>query len=337
MKVHASALKPVGRSQSMSVAAWIVVRMESVGVAGAVPALTAEGLAPYYPSAIVATRAGAVRFLVEFGPEELIASQVAGIGGVAAVLEAVGDLARLARECRARMRVTIDDLRIVGLVQQAAPVTTESPLDVTGTVSWQAARLFAELYEAVPDPEPEADLSTLVVGTDGSLGHEEAAWAWVDDQGRHDWGQAVSEAIDACELEAIWQALRSVGGRDVLVLTDSRNAVRFARRPDVGSGRVMDMALKVRDVTRRRTRDGFATQIAWVPAHSGIGVNEIAHRLALNGLRQVAFGTPDRVAQAVAASIVADLTDSTEPTVDPRWAVSFGPAGGANLSLGTGK
>ena len=294
----------------------------------------AEGLLAYYPSAVVATRAGAVRFLVEFGPGDSAGHEVgAGAGRVAAAVEAIGELAQLARDRGLRMRVAIDDRRIVDLVCQAASAIAESPLEVIDAVNWQTARLFEELYEVVSDPEPERVLPTLVVGTDGSMSHREAAWAWVDGEGRHGWGRATHDVIDACELEAIWQALRSVGRRDVVVLTDSRNAVRWIRRPDSRSGRVMDMALKARDVAGRRARDGFATQIMWVPGHTGIEVNEVAHRLALNGLRQIALGTPESVAQAVAADIVADLEGSTLPVVDPQWTVSFGTEGGASISL----
>lgn len=146
----------------------------------------------------------------------------------------------------------------------------------------------------------------------------------MDEEGRHGWGAAASPSINACELEAIWQALRQSDGRDVLVLTDSRNAVTSVRRPDRAHGRVLDMALKIRDKADKRWRHGCATQISWVRGHAGVGVNEIAHRLALNALRQVRLGTTVSVATSVAAGIAADLTDRTVPELHRDWTVSFG-------------
>ena len=159
----------------------------------------------------------------------------------------------------------------------------------------------------------------LVVGTDGSTNQRSGAWAWVGSDGQHGWGNAASRLIDACELQAIWQAPRQVGDRDVLMLTDSRHAVLAIRRPDAGSGRVVDMAPRVRDAMGRRLRAGFSSRVAWVRGHAGVGVNEIAHRLALNALRQVRYGTEVSVVEAVAKRIVAELEETTIPQRCRRW------------------
>ena len=242
---------------------------------------------------------------------------------VTAALVAVGELADLARDRGMRLRLAIDDHRIADLVRRATTDSAGSPLEVVDHSSWQTARLFADLYDTPAAPEPsEVHWPLLVVGTDGSTNQLSGAWAWVGSEGQHGWGEAASRLIDACELEAIWQALRQVGDRDVLVLTDSRDAVLAIRRPDAGSGRVVDMALKVRDAMGRRLRAGFSSRVAWVRGHAGVGVNEIAHRLALNALRQVRYGTEASVVEAVAKGIVAELEDTTIPGLRRRWTVT---------------
>lgn len=51
-------------------------------------------------------------------------------------------------------------------------------------------------------------------------------------------------------------------------------------------------------------------------------MNEIAHRLALNALRQVSFGTQASVVAAVAAGIASELEDQAIPVLRPRWLVT---------------
>ena len=274
----------------------------------------------FYPTAVVGTRGGAVRFLIEHGPGgRRIGGGVKGDLAVA-VLRAISELADLAREGGTHLQVAIDNRRMADLVRGVTEDVAGSPVEVVDDASWQIARLFADLYDIPASPEdPEVRLPPLVVGTDGSTNQLSGAWAWVSSEGQHGWGEAASRLIDACELEAIWNALRHECDRDVLVLTDSRNAVMSIRRPGAGSGRVVDMALRVRDAMDRRLAAGFDSRVAWVRGHAGVGVNEIAHRLALNALRQVRYRTEASVVEAVAKRIVSDLEDATIPALRPRW------------------
>lgn len=214
-----------------------------------------------------------VTSLVESGPGDRRFSDVPVNGHlVNAALVAACELADLARDRGTRLRLAIDDHRIADLVRRATTGTVRSPLEVVDRFGWQIARLFADLYDTRVEAEPaEERLPLLVIGMDGSANSFTGAWAWVGSEGQHGWGPAASSLIDVCELEAIWQALRQAGDREALVLTDSRHAVRFVRRPDAGSGRVVDMALRVRDVMGRRARAGFDSRIAWARGHAGVG------------------------------------------------------------------
>ena len=316
---------PEVAASDLSVGSGIVMDMrEASDVLGrsTAVALAAEA---FYPTAVVGTRGGAVRFLIEHGLGDRRASGPVEGDLVEAALRAVGELADLARESGTPLRLAIDDRRIADLVRRVAAEATGHglPVEVVDHSSWQIARLFTDLYDTPAAPEPSnGHLPLLVVGTDGSTNQFSGAWAWVGSEGQHGWGEAASRLIDACELEAIWQALRQVGDRDVLVLTDSRHAVLAIRRPDAGSGRVVDRALKVRDAMGRRLRAGFGSRVAWVRGHAGVGVNEIAHRLAFNALRQVRYGTEASVVEAVAEGIVAELEDTTIPELRRRWTVT---------------
>lgn len=148
-------------------------------------ALAAEA---FYPTAVVGTGGGAVRFLSEYGLGDRRAGGPVEGDLVEAALRAVGELADLAHESGAPLRLAIDDRRIADLVRSVAAETPGHglPVEVVDHSSWQIARLFADLYDTPAAPEPsEVHWPLLVVGTDGSTNQLSGAWAWVGSEGQH--------------------------------------------------------------------------------------------------------------------------------------------------------
>ena len=300
-------------------------RHEEARRVGAVPRPRARTLAPvaHYPTAVVHTTDGLVTVGIEFGPDERFANEIPATDEhqLEVVVDVIAGLADLARRHDTRVLVAIEDARIVPVVRRIVAGCADLPVDLAQRSTWQVIRLFADLADARSrEPEP-VFLPRLVVGTDGSSDRRRGTWAWVSNEGKHDTGCSRSSLIDVCELEAIARAASAAGKRDLLVLTDSRAALRELRNGGTTRNKV-NLVADVRRLVAERQAAGHTTEIAWVRGHAGVGLNEIADRLAVYARRVVAFGISHEAAKRAIDGILADLAEGGVPGLDARWIVS---------------
>lgn len=144
-------------------------------------------------------------------------------------------------------------------------------------------------------PVPPADLSPIVVATDGSVRGKVTGYGWLASSGdfgllgfRHSTKQVGTSVVLIAELRAINDAVRRLPYRQLTMLTDSRSALQMVRRWTVG-----DDVLPTGYTTERRT--GVAglieaqrrmrlhqnrIDVQWVPGHRGDLLNEGADALA---------------------------------------------------------
>ena len=289
--------------------------------------------AALYPTGVIYSRGSRVTVGIEFGPDDRYATEYAddSIDQTQAALMAIGDLADIARSREERIQVGVDSQEIAHLTRWAIAGDGDAYLEIARCSTSQMVRLFSAIveshrYDQETDPAGEggagpADLPRLIVGTDGSSDRRRGTWAWVSDEGKHDAGRSRSSLIDVCELEAIVRALGAAGKRDLLVLTDSRPALSELRSG--GSTRnKAELVARVRRLIAERQAGGHSTEIAWVRGHAGVGLNEIADRLAVYARRVAAFGISREVAEKAIRGILADLDGHSVPPRDARWVVT---------------
>jgi len=307
----------------------------SEGTGAPIPRPPQRSLSPaaHYPTAVIYTRGRGITVGIELGPDDRYATEYAddSIDQTQAALMAIGDFADIARSRGVRIQVGVDSQEIAHLTRWAIAGDGDAYLEIARCSTSQMIRLFSAIVEShrcdlkTPDPAGEggagpADLR-LIVGTDGSSDRRRGTWAWVSDEGQHGAGRSRSSLIDVCELEAIVRALGSAGKRDLLVLTDSRAALSELRSG--GSTRnKAELVAGARRVIAERQAGGYSTEIAWVRGHAGVGLNEIADRLAVYARRVAAFGISREVAEKAIDGILADLDRHSVPPRDARWVVS---------------
>lgn len=144
-------------------------------------------------------------------------------------------------------------------------------------------------------PTPPADLSPIVVATDGSVRGKVTGYGWLASSGdfgllgfRHSTKQVGTSVVLIAELRAINDAVRRLPWRHLTVQTDSRSAIDMLRRWTVG-----DDVLPAGYTTERRKGSAGLVEaqrrirahqnrldVQWVAGHRGNLLNEGADALA---------------------------------------------------------
>lgn len=155
------------------------------------------------------------------------------------------------------------------------------------------AALLDMLPESAPDPEPELG-EPLTVATDGSVRGRFSGYGWLAGDGRHHLHGATThkvlrrrEAILLAELTAIADAIRSLPGRPLIILTDSTVARRLigawmgGHDVDPPGFRAATLEQHPPTPLRDTVRDnGGRLTVRWVKGHCGHPLNEGADALA---------------------------------------------------------
>ena len=153
----------------------------------------------------------------------------------------------------------------------------------------------------------------LMIGTDVSASPRKrgVAISWVDSAGR--WGAYTLLDTNTVvgELHAIVRAAECAPPeRDLLIITDCQPAMRMAT--GLGMSHTVDGSLlqeRLRHLIGKRR-----ILVRWVPGHTGVPINETAHRLALNELRRTSLKVRMSVSRRVAAQIVEEfLAQPSQP------------------------
>lgn len=157
----------------------------------------------------------------------------------------------------------------------------------------------------MPRPAPLPSPPLRIVATDASRARHRAGAgiACVDAQGTFAQGFARTTSIAVAELRAIDLAVRTFPGDDLLILSDSRQALAWladpARVPDPHVRRLVGAI--VSESHRRRIR------FEWVKGHDGHRLNETADRLAMAARRAREFQQDESVSHRIADGIIHDL------------------------------
>ena len=99
-----------------------------------------------------------------------------------------------------------------------------------------------------------------------------------------------NKGVFDAEVFAIYQALRTFearqqSGRRYMIFSDSQPAIRRAMMDYVGPGQQWAMATI--EVASRLVANGNEVRAMWVPAHKGVGGNEVANRAAKEDATEV--------------------------------------------------
>lgn len=205
--------------------------------------------------------------------------------------------ARIARACDAlgitpeAARALPDDVYLTGLPEQ-------DPAPASDAVTAAA-------------PNPVRVPVALEVWTDGACAGNPGpgGWGWItneepDESGeaRSGFGGEASTTNQRMEVQAALEALRAVGERPVVVVSDSRYVVDcFAKKWHVGWAKRNWLNSQGKPVANRdlweqliplATADGVSFR--WVKGHAGFALNEAADQLAVRGRDQASAARASR-------------------------------------------
>ena len=177
-------------------------------------------------------------------------------------------------------------------VSLRVPTDADQPL-----MKAAAAGLAADLL-----PKPPADMSPVVVATDGSVRGKVTGYGWLASSGdfgllgfRHSTRQVGTSVVLIAELRAINDAVRRLPYRHLTVLTDSRPAITMLQRWTAGDDVLPDGYTTERrkgsaglvEAQRRVRLHQHRIDVQWVPGHQGNLLNEGADALARLASRYV--------------------------------------------------
>lgn len=171
-----------------------------------------------------------------------------------------------------------------------------TPPDTTPEASPRSAR---------PHSAPTAAVPPRVVATDASLARHRsgAGIACVDASGTFAQGFARTSSIAVAELRAIELALGTFPADDLVVLSDSRQALAWLACP----ARVSDPDIRRLLAAVGVRMAGRLVRFDWVKGHNGHPLNETADRLAMAARRAREFGQDEKLRRRIASDIVGDL------------------------------
>ena len=224
-------------------------------------------------------------------------------------------------------------LNRVAWVVANSPVDTAHPADPQVLAARRAVEQHAgDVVGARRDPGLPAD-GPVVIATDcsRSFAGGRATASWVRGSGVWHVKRLTTHRVNDGELAAITSAVKHApADRDLLILTDSRAATQIAL------GRVAPSTFFETccvESILRRVSAYRQIEIRWVKGHSGVPLNEAAHRLAVNELRRHKFGVEKETSRTIMANIVEELRgqfDLEPPPATQPWAgvVSAIPASG---------
>jgi ribonuclease HI len=152
----------------------------------------------------------------------------------------------------------------------------------------------------------------LVCATDGSKGARgESGYGWVTAEGAFGYG-TIAGPIVVAEIAAVLALLKGTPrDRPLHVLVDSRCALTVLdniRRGAAVTAQHVPGRYAHWDLLRRTRRalQGRDVRLTWVPAHSGVELNEIADRIAVQARRHHDAGTEPAVLERLLASIASE-------------------------------
>ncbi|MBW3068931.1 hypothetical protein GZ998_05315 [Actinomyces sp. 594] len=149
----------------------------------------------------------------------------------------------------------------------------------------------------------------ITVATDGAYNPKTgvAAAGWVTDTGLGHAARCQRERIVEAETVAICRVMEALPFHDLVILTDSRPALRIVQAALDGG----QVPWRMQPVLRRALHGhGGAVTVQWVPGHAGHQLNEAADRL-VRAVRREAEG---RAAPGSARRVRENIRDDLMPT-----------------------
>jgi len=150
----------------------------------------------------------------------------------------------------------------------------------------------------VPPAQMAAAAGALEVWTDGACSGNPGpgGWAWVTEDGRQASGGALATTNQRMEIQAALEAVRSLDG-PLTVVSDSTYVVNCFRdgwwrgwlaRGWLNSGKKPVANRDLWEPLVGAVRDRPDISFRWVKGHSGVEMNELADRLAVEAMRAIA-------------------------------------------------
>ena len=199
-----------------------------------------------------------------------------------------------------RLRAALNELRHLWPSIEPLPA---------GRVSADCSGLTAARDAAVEAAEASGPVYTYA-GTDGARDRKtpRGGFGWVTADGRHGSGPALVPNALAAELRAIAELLDAIDDDPLAVLVDSDVARSMARRALSGQPVSTTDAISS-ELTRIARHAGREVRLCNVAGHTGVPLNEGAHRLAVLARREGHAPIAGDVLASKQAAIVSETVD----------------------------